>query len=283
MASTTRTEASGFGLLSRRFGVPELVGTTLVLVSATILLGIATKASGAGLACDANWPLCDGGILNLFPATFPSFFEWIHRVVAGVSGLFIVASAIVTWRSGADRTAAWALTIGLLLTPVQVALGAGTVKLYDLAILDLHFWTAIAIFCSFAVGAIVLTADRLNTTTVTRALGIATVLVPAQVVLSPLVISTYTEVLQTTLYAVTLVFIGSLLFAAIVGRRRYEGRTALVLGAAPILGLVVVYFGRESVMGFDPSIVLGYWLVTIGTTVAFAWLWYSVRTTTPKH
>jgi cytochrome c oxidase assembly protein subunit 15 len=37
------------------------VTATAVLVYLTVLLGVSTKAAGAGLACAARWPLCDGG------------------------------------------------------------------------------------------------------------------------------------------------------------------------------------------------------------------------------
>ncbi|AGB16036.1 uncharacterized protein required for cytochrome oxidase assembly [Halovivax ruber XH-70] len=283
MVSNTRTGATGGTDRFGRFGVPELVVTTLALVSATILLGIATKAAGAGLACDANWPLCDGGVLNLFPATFPSFFEWIHRVVAGIAGLFILGSAIVAWRTDTDRSVAIALTIGLVLTPLQVALGAGTVILYEIPILNLHFWTAIAIFCSFGIGAILVWEHRIPTRAVPQALGLATVLVPLQALLSPLVISSYTQVLQTALYAVTLVFIGSLLLVAIVGRRRFDGWLPAALTATPVLGLLVAYFGRESVMGFDPVVVLAYTVVTILAVLVYGWLGLRTRSTSPVN
>ena len=82
--------------MNRRFRY--LVAATTAFVFATVLLGVATKSYGAGLACKARWPICDGGLLNLFPASFPSFFEWIHRVVAGVGGLFIVGTALESWR-----------------------------------------------------------------------------------------------------------------------------------------------------------------------------------------
>lgn len=270
MASNTRAERTRFSSVRRRIGFPGLVLTTLALVSATILLGIATKAAGAGLACDANWPLCDGGLLNMFPATFPSFFEWIHRVVAGITGFFIVGSALAAWRLDTDRAVTWALTLGMILTPVQVLLGRETVRQYEFTILNLHFWTAIAIFSCFTVGAILVWADRFDTTSVPRALGVGALLVPVQVILSPLVIDTYTEVIQTALYAVTLAFLGALFLAAIVGRRRYDGRLASALASVPALGIMVAYFGRESVMGFDPVVVLGYVAVTVVATLVFA-------------
>ncbi|MFC4246541.1 COX15/CtaA family protein [Natribaculum luteum] len=260
-----------------RFGFPHLLATTVVMVAATILLGVAAKATGSGLACNANWPLCDGGLLNLFPATFPSFFEWIHRVVAGTAGFFIVGTAVAAWRGGA--ASAWikyALTLGLLLTPVQVLLGRETVLSYELTILSLHFWTAMTIFVLFVASAVAVWSSRLTATHVTAALGLGAATVPVHVVLSPLFIGTYTPVIQTAQYAATLVLLSAVAVAAIVGPRRFDGRRVTgLLTVTPVIAFLVLLFGRRAVMAFQAELDLVYVLTAVvlfGTMLVGAYL-----------
>ena len=272
MSTELSTHRRSLAIARARIGFPHLLVTTLVLVVATILLGVATKASGAGLACDANWPLCDGGVLNLFPAGFPSFFEWIHRVVAGVAGIFIVASAVLAWRGDWGRAVTWTLIAGMVLTPIQVTLGRETVLSYEMTILNLHFWAAIAIFVCFAVGTILVWSSRLDRQTVTFAMAAASVLVPVQIVFSPLVVDVYSPVIQTMQYAAVLALLFAVLVAAVVGWNRHDRHVAWAVAGTPLLALVVVWFGRESVMRFDPRVDLLYLAVTAFTLVVFAGL-----------
>lgn len=275
------------GLLDR-VGYPHLLAVTVLLVAATILLGIATKATGTGLTCDANWPLCDGGLLNLFPANFPSFFEWIHRVVAMVAGVFIVTSAIAAWRGAVtDRRVTAAVTLGTMLTPIQVMLGRETVLGYDTTILQLHFWAAIVIFVLFVGSALVVWADHLSSRHVAVGLALGGLMVPAHVALSPVFIDSYSSVVQTTQYAVTLVIVYAALLGAIVGRRHVETRPISgALAGIPPLTLVVVYLGRE-LFGLDP-LVVGFYVITSAMVfvllLATAWLFHrsSFRPTTPS-
>ncbi len=249
-----------------RLGVrfSHLLATTVVLVAATILLGVAAKATGSGLACEANWPLCDGGLLNLFPANFPSFFEWIHRVVAAVAGIFIVATAAIAWvASSVDKRVAGALTLGMILTPVQVFLGRETVLSYELTILSLHYWTAILIFALFVCSAIIVWAHRLGAKHVTLALGLGAAVLPIHLALSPLVIGSYTPVIQTAQYAATLTLFGAVALAVIIGRRRFDDRRLLgVLLASLPLTLLVMLLGRRAVMTFAAELDLLYALTT---------------------
>ncbi len=279
MSSTTATHTRTLTALRRRVGYPHLLATTLVLVVATILLGVATRAAGAGLACDANWPLCDGGVLNLFPAGFPSFFEWIHRVVAMVAGVFIVGAAVQAWRGSAGKLVTWAVTIGLVLTPIQVSLGRETVLSYDLTVLNLHFWTAIAIFVCFAAATVLVWEHRIEATRVPLALGVATLLVPVQIVFSPLVIESYTPVMHTLQDSVTLALLFASLVAGIVGAIRFDGYRSRALTVTPLLGLVVIYLGREAVMGFDPLVDFIYLVATGAVCLVLGVLtWDTYRT-----
>jgi cytochrome c oxidase assembly protein subunit 15 len=117
---------------------------TTILVFALILLGVYTAAVGAGLACSGQWPLCDGGLL---PQSWPSAVEWTHRLVAAVTGVFILGVAAGGWRfrNRAPRAARTAL-LALVLTPVQVLLGGGTVFIYTPLVQTTHHAAALLIF-----------------------------------------------------------------------------------------------------------------------------------------
>ncbi|AFO56201.1 MULTISPECIES: cytochrome oxidase assembly protein [unclassified Natrinema] len=251
MSYDNHTPNSRLRSLIDRFGFPHLLSATLVLVAATILLGIAAKATGSGLACEANWPQCDAGPYNLLPGSLPSFYEWFHRFVAMFAGFAIIGSAVAAWRlPDVDRRIAGLVALGMVLTPVQVALGRETVKQYTIDILSLHFWTAVTIFTLFLVATVLVWTPRLTGTHVTGALALGTVALPAHVVLSPVVgseISTYSPTMQMTQYGVTLTLLGAAIVAAMVGRRRFTGRAIAPLLAAPPLVIAVLFFGRQAV------------------------------------
>lgn len=228
----------------------HLLLATTGLVYLTVLLGVSTRATGAGLACNANWPLCDGGLLNLFPASVPSAFEWIHRVVAGVTGIFILGTALAAWRGHAhDRRVRWAVTVGLLLLPVQILLGRETVLSFAPPILALHYWTAMAIYGSLVVATIGAGYGALDRRHVGAAIGIAAVLVPLQTVLAPPVVVRYTPPIQALQYAVVLLIFAALLLATIAGWRRVDvGATRYVLALAAVVSPFVVFLARQRIV-----------------------------------
>ncbi|MFW5905567.1 MAG: COX15/CtaA family protein [archaeon] len=254
--------------MNRRFRY--LVATTTLFVFATILLGVATKSYGAGLACQARWPVCDGGLLNLFPESFPSFFEWIHRVVAGVGGVFIVGAALQGWRLEAPDGVKYALTIGAVLTPLQVLLGQQTVVNFTFPILSAHFWTAFTIFGAFAYVLVRTWQESIQTVHVKGAAIAAVVLFAFQVLLTPPFISSYTPVIQTLQYAVLLTLVLCVL-VLVVGRRQlaraYQFTPVVALATLP----VAVYLSRhllaastvqQVVYGLVSSVVFGALLLT---------------------
>ncbi|WP_247000992.1 COX15/CtaA family protein [Halosolutus gelatinilyticus] len=266
--TTARLDARS---LIDRFGFPHLLATTLALVAATILLGVATKATGSGLACEANWPQCDAGPYNLLPASVPSFYEWIHRFVAMFAGFAIIGSAIAAWRSPeVDRRVASLVVLGMVLTPVQVVLGRETVLQYQMDILSLHFWTAVLIFTLFVVATVLVWEPRLSTTHVVAAIGIGIVALPIHVALSPVVgieITNDPSTEQLIQYAITLALFGSAIVATIVGRNRFAGRpAATTLLAAPPLAVAVLYFGRQAT---NPTLEVPYLAATVALLAVF--------------
>ncbi|WP_136689827.1 COX15/CtaA family protein [Halorhabdus amylolytica] len=233
--------------MNRRFRY--LVAVTTAFVFATILLGIATKSYGAGLACEARWPVCDGGILNLFPESFPSFFEWIHRVVAGVGGLFIVGSAIEAWRRDVPPKIRNALTVGALLTPLQVVLGQQTVVNFTFPVLTAHFWTAFTIFAAFAFALVTSWADVIRRRHLRAAAVVTLALFPVQVLLTPPFISSYTPVVQTLQYAVLLVLVLAVVALVVVGRPAFPARYRHAPVVAVVALVPTVYLGRHLLAG----------------------------------
>jgi cytochrome c oxidase assembly protein subunit 15 len=218
---------------------------TAVLVYLTVLLGVSTKAAGAGLACDARWPLCDGGFLDLFPATVPSAFEWAHRVVAGVTGLAILGSVAWAWRTDAARGVRYATALGLVLTPVQVYLGRQTVLLFTSPILAAHYWVAMGIFGSFAVATALAWRDELDVGHARWALALAAALVPLQVAFGPLVVARYSPPVQALHYAVTLLLFAAVVVAVVGGWRALGTAGRAGVAAALALLPVLVALGRS--------------------------------------
>lgn len=137
----------------RRFAAGT-TGLTFVL----LLVGVYTKEVGADLACGMNWPLCDGAVFGLFPATLPSFVEWSHRLLALVVGLLVIALIYRSYRvHGIESRVTRAAGVALVLLPVQAGLGALTVLksrvfgggshlLVEGLISVAHYGTGIALF-----------------------------------------------------------------------------------------------------------------------------------------
>ena len=130
----------------------RLLPATIAGTFALLLLGIYTAAIGAGLTCDARWPLCDGAVFGLFPANWPSFVEWFHRLVAMLVGFLILASSWVVWRDRPHSRVKWVFALAVVMLPVQIGLGAQTVLTYELVILTAHFVTGLLIFAAILLG-----------------------------------------------------------------------------------------------------------------------------------
>ena len=98
---------------------------TLVLFS----LGVYTAATGSGLACQAQWPLCSDQLIPALTIN-PDFIEWFHRAWAMVTGFLIIGVAGWTWLgSGFERRTKLAATLAVAILPLQITVGAITVTL----------------------------------------------------------------------------------------------------------------------------------------------------------
>ena len=102
------------------------VATTFVLVT----IGVVVRATDSGTACP-NWPGCfDGQFLPTLDQGFQVWIEWLHRTVAVVIGLLIVAMAAVAMRDHRDRPSiVWPSLAAVALVGYQGWLGRETVRL----------------------------------------------------------------------------------------------------------------------------------------------------------
>lgn len=123
----------------------RLAAATAALTFVLVVVGIYTAVAGAGLTCGARWPLCDGW-MGLFPANWPSFIEWFHRLIAMVAGFLVLGLTVAAWRRRQPRRVRLAATAALALLPSQIVLGWLTVARYEVLILTAHFGTAVVIF-----------------------------------------------------------------------------------------------------------------------------------------
>lgn len=220
-------------------------GLTYVL----LLIGIYTAASGAGLTCEARWPLCDGAVFGLFPANWPSFIEWFHRLVAMIAGFLVIATAYGAWRWQDDRRVRLGVTTALLLYPVQALLGAGTVLDYTFLYLTAHFVTALVILASLVLATLWHLGGLATLGRVRYALLSVVALYPLLLALSPGTLVAHTAAVQAIYYAIGLAILAALLAAVAWSGslRSADGRIArvrtLAASGAVLLG-VQLLLGR---------------------------------------
>jgi cytochrome c oxidase assembly protein subunit 15 len=130
-----------------RLPLRHYLGVTTVSTLFLILLGVYTGKIGAGLACQGRWPLCDGW-LGLFPANWPSFVEWFHRLVAMIVGFMIIGAALLAFYRNYNRYVRYPLAFAVLLLPVQILFGANTVLNFGVWASMAHQTAAQLVFAS---------------------------------------------------------------------------------------------------------------------------------------
>lgn len=126
-------------------------GFTTGMTLALFTLGVYTAATGSGLACQAQWPLCSDQLIPALTLN-PDFIEWFHRVWAMLTGFLIIGMAVWAWRLE-DRRIRLAATLAVLVLPLQIAVGAITVTVgglvpqgYSVSTHALHLVVALIIF-----------------------------------------------------------------------------------------------------------------------------------------
>lgn len=262
-------------LTFRRFA-----GFTTGLTLSLIALGVYTAATGSGLACAQQWPLCDGGVL---PQSLPSFIEWSHRLVAMITGWFIVATAVWAWRGDESlRTRAFA-TLAAVLLPLQIGIGAVTVTLngllpggYSTPTQAAHLAVALLIFGSLTLATLYAARPERDWQRTARGgLVVAAIALSVGGVFSRVTaVPTYSPAAQALFYAVSLLAIAGLIAAIVSLPRAGHGRLGLGAAGAIAFALGHLLLGRDLVF-YTPDVRVlnaGLLAVAIVLTVATAWL-----------
>ncbi|MXR41559.1 cytochrome oxidase assembly protein [Halobaculum sp. WSA2] len=255
-------------------------GMALTLIS----LGIYTAATGAGLACAQQWPLCDGGVL---PQSIPSFIEWFHRLWAMVTGFFILGAAVWAWRARGEVSTRgrYAVTLATVLTPMQAIFGAITVTLngalpggYSAPVHAAHFLTGFSIFALLSYTTLLAYDGRFSRDALSRsriAVGVGLVgLLVAWVFARIDPVSSYGPPEQAAFFAASLSA-----FAGLLAATRWLGELdelipRVATGAAGALLFVGMVLGRDLVV-YSAGVRFVNWLViaaAVALTAGAAWV-----------
>ncbi len=99
---------------------------SVIFLLGLIILGGVVRITDSGLGCP-DWPFCHGKVI---PSSDPAtLIEYSHRMVAAVTGLIIVVTGFVIWRSHRkERSLTIPIVLAILLLIVQVILGWITVR-----------------------------------------------------------------------------------------------------------------------------------------------------------
>lgn len=127
-----------------------LLGSTVAVLFSLLVVGAYVTAANYGGLCGVNtpedWPLCNGNLLP--PPDYGSIIEYTHRILASLSGLLLILTALVFWRAkDADRSSRRLILLALLSIFLEIGIG-GVVVNTDLApaIVTLHQAVALLVF-----------------------------------------------------------------------------------------------------------------------------------------
>jgi len=120
---------------------------TVALLFLLLAVGAYVTAAGYGGLCGLNtpedWPLCNGNLLP--PADIGSIVEYTHRILASLSGLFLILTNVAFWRSRETvRTPKMLLLFALISIIAEIVVG-GIVVNSDLSPLVVTIHQAIAL------------------------------------------------------------------------------------------------------------------------------------------
>ena len=247
-------------LTFRRYAAAT-TGMTLSLFA----LGVYTAATGSGLACQAQWPLCSDQLIPALNIN-PDFIEWFHRVWAMITGFLIIGVAGWTWLGGFDRRTRLAATLAVVILPLQITFGAITVTVgglvpggYTVSMHAAHLIVALCIF-TLLVLATIWGGGRGSARLLRAATGIALAGVVASVLFSrALPLFAYSPDFQGAFYFVGLTghlgLVATIAYATEAVRSGYTGvesttaQTVRLLAAGSMVALVVtLLLGRDLVL-----------------------------------
>lgn len=93
---------------------------SLVILYILMFIGGYLESSGQGLACP-EWPLCPSGFLP----SAQYLTEWIHRLIAAITGVVIIATAVGSWKvAGSHKKIRITGTLAAIFATSQIVLGA---------------------------------------------------------------------------------------------------------------------------------------------------------------
>ncbi|WP_188205671.1 COX15/CtaA family protein [Alkalibacillus aidingensis] len=149
---------------------PKVTAVISVMIMLFVLVGgaLVTKTE-SGLGCGRSWPLCHG---ELIPSniTFELIIEYSHRLVTGVSILFIALLCFQAWKYFKHvRESKFLIITTILFFVIQSLLGAAAVIFEQSDLIKaLHFGISLISFASvFLLAVIIFNVDRtFNTATV---------------------------------------------------------------------------------------------------------------------
>ncbi|MDZ5812737.1 COX15/CtaA family protein [Halorubrum sp. AD140] len=248
-------------------------------------LGVYTAATGSGLACEAQWPLCSDQLIPALTIN-PDFIEWFHRAWAMVTGFLIIGVAGWTWLGGFDRRTRIAATLAVVVLPLQITVGAVTVTVgglvpggYTVSTHAAHLIVALTIFTLLGL-ATIWGGGRGSARLLRIATGVAVAGVVASAVFSRAVpFVTYSPGAQAGFYVTGLAghlgLVATVAYATEAARAGYAGvsrstaRTVRRLAAGATGALVLTLL-----LGRDLVLYTAVWerinLVALGVAVALA-------------
>jgi protoheme IX farnesyltransferase len=108
----------------------RLAAATVVAAFVLVVIGVAVRATGSGVACP-TWPGCfPGQFLPSLDSDYHVWVEWIHRTVAALIGFLILGMAGLAVLDHRDRRSIlWPSIAAFVLVGFQAYLGQETVRL----------------------------------------------------------------------------------------------------------------------------------------------------------
>ncbi len=137
-------------------GRNALLALTVIIVFSLLVVGASVTANHFGGLCGLNtpedWPLCNGQLFP--PADVGAVVEYTHRILASLSGLFLILTALVFWRAkDAPSGARKLIYLALISVLVEIAIGGVVVNTnLSASVVTLHQAFALLVF-GFTVGA----------------------------------------------------------------------------------------------------------------------------------
>lgn len=259
----------------------RFAAVTTALTVSLITLGVYTSATGSGLACQAQWPLCSDQLIPTLTIN-PDFIEWFHRFVAMITGFFILGTAGWAWQRGEQRATRTAVGAVVLL-PLQISIGAITVTInglvpwgYAVPTHAAHLVTALTIFTLLSLTTIYAYGGHHSRPPRTRsrhALGVGLIALLGSGLFSrgvPLL--QYSPGAQAWYYAISLVAVVALLATIhwLTGVDRL-GRQLAGLALGIVIGTMLI--GRDLVV-YTPTVqLLNFGLYVAAVVLVAAGLW----------